>query len=128
MAYVSPYRELHAYVHNGRIGVLLEIGCESDFLLRLAAFRSLMNDIAMHIAAMAPVDAEQLYSQPYFRDPSRTVAQVLQEATATYRERVVVSRFIRWSTEDEAPTPGTMPPKSPAVILAFPKVSSGGGS
>jgi len=125
MAYVSPYRELHAYVHNGRIGVLLEFGCESDFLLRLAEFRSLMNDIAMHIAAMAPHDIEQLQSQPFVRDPARTVGQVLQAATSTYKERIVVSRFIRWATEHEAPLPGSPPPKGPAVILAFPRVSSG---
>ena len=125
MAYVSPHRELHAYVHNGRIGVLMEFGCESDFTRRLPEFRALMNDIAMHIAAMAPEDTEQLQSQPFVRDPTMTVGQVLQDATSTYKERIVVSRFIRWATEQEAPPPGQTPPKAPAVIMAFPKVSSG---
>jgi elongation factor Ts len=112
-------------VHNGRIGVLLEFGCESDFICRLAEFRSLMNDIAMHIAAMAPQDLEQLHSQPFVRDTAKTVAQVLHEAASTYKERIVVCRFIRWATEHEASQPGSTPPKSPAVILAFPNVSSG---
>lgn len=43
-----------AYVHSGRIGVLVEINCETDFVTRTEDFQSLVHDVAMHIAAAAP--------------------------------------------------------------------------
>ena len=45
---------IFAYVHSGRIGVLVELRCETDFVARSAAFQELGNDLAMHIAAFQP--------------------------------------------------------------------------
>ena len=46
---------IHAYVHhNGRVGVLLEINCESDFVAKTERFKTFCNDVALHIASMAP--------------------------------------------------------------------------
>ena len=42
------------YVHNGKIGVMVEVNCESDFVARNADFQTLVKDIAMHIAASDP--------------------------------------------------------------------------
>jgi len=46
---------IHAYIHGGgRIGVLVEVNCETDFVARTDDFKNLVNDIALHIAAYAP--------------------------------------------------------------------------
>jgi elongation factor Ts len=46
---------IHAYVHhNGRVGVLLEVNCESDFVTKTDQFKAFCSDVAMHIASMAP--------------------------------------------------------------------------
>ena len=119
-----PHRHLHAYVHNGRIGVLLEIGCESDFAPRTDTFQALARDAALHIAAVAPTNVETLLAQPFVKDPARTVADVLNDAAALLRERVAFTRFIRWSTEDEGPATDDEPPRSPAVILSFGRARS----
>ncbi|HEY1835310.1 MAG TPA: translation elongation factor Ts [Candidatus Saccharimonadales bacterium] len=45
---------VEAYVHSGRIGVLVEVNCETDFVTRTDDFKNLAHDIAMHVAASAP--------------------------------------------------------------------------
>ncbi len=46
---------IHAYIHGGgRIGVMVEVNCETDFVARTDDFKNLVNDIALHIAAFAP--------------------------------------------------------------------------
>lgn len=49
MGYVHPYPYLHSYVHNGRIGVLVELGCESDFLIRTEGFRAFAHAVAYRL-------------------------------------------------------------------------------
>lgn len=43
-----------SYVHSGRIGVLVEVNCETDFVARTDDFKNLVHDVAMHVAAAAP--------------------------------------------------------------------------
>ncbi|MCY3896105.1 MAG: elongation factor Ts [Chloroflexi bacterium] len=97
-----------AYVHPGRpLGALLELNCETDFVARTDDFTTLARDIAMHIAAMAPTrisdddapaddDGPALLSQPWFRDGSQTVEQVIQLAVAKLGENIQVGRFSRF--------------------------------
>ena len=97
-----------AYVHPGRpLGALLELNCETDFVARTEDFTTLARDIAMHIAAMAPTrvsddddrdldDGPALLSQPWFRDGSQTVEQVIQMAVAKLGENIQVGRFSRF--------------------------------
>src|SRR3989344_3060048 len=59
---------LETYIHNGRVGVLLELRCETDFVARGELFRGLAHDLAMHIAAMNPENVEALLQQPYIKD------------------------------------------------------------
>jgi elongation factor Ts len=68
-----------SYVHmGGRIGVLVEVNCETDFVARTAAFQELVRDLAMHVAAANPiaVSAEDI------------PADVLERERAVYREQV----------------------------------------
>jgi elongation factor Ts len=119
MAYWHPYRYLHSYVHNGRIGVLLEVGCESDFLFRTKGFLLLVNDVALQIAGMAPHDVDALLRQPFVKDQARMIADVLREASEEYRERIDITRFIRWSTDDREHPEEPSSPRTPSVIMSF---------
>src|SRR3989344_2367328 len=59
---------IETYIHAGRIGVLLEMRCETDFVARSDQFRSLAHEIAMQIAAMAPEAPEELLKQLCIKD------------------------------------------------------------
>jgi elongation factor Ts len=122
MAFLHPYRHLHAYVHNGRIGVLVEVGCETDFVTRTEEFKVLINDVALQIAAMAPEDVDALLEQPFVKDGAHTVGQIVHHAGSKFRERIAVTRFIRWSTDAPECHEEPNPPRTPALIMSFGKV------
>ena len=132
---------VEAYLHGNRIGVLVELNCESDFVARTTQFQALAKDIAMHVAASDPryvrredvpadaLDKEReiyraqfgqsgkpapvvekivegklgsfysqvvLLDQPFVRDTTLTVSQVIADATAKMGEHITVSRFSRF--------------------------------
>src|SRR3989344_5740586 len=68
---------LTAYVHNARVGVLLEIRCETDFVAKADTFKELSHDIVLHIVAMNPTNIEALLSQPFVKDESVTVKDLV---------------------------------------------------
>ncbi len=86
---------VHSYVHNDRIGVLLEVRAETDFVVRSEPFQALAHDLAMHIAAAAPKDVEELLAQPYVKDESKIVKDLVNDVIAKVGENVSVSRFCR---------------------------------
>lgn len=87
---------IDAYIHsNNRIGVLVELHCETDFVARNSEFRRLAHDLAMHVAAMAPANAEELSRQEFIRDPSKRVGDVVGEAVGKFGENIKVGNFIR---------------------------------
>ena len=83
------------YNHDGRIGVLVEVNCETDFVARNDIFKDLVKDISMHIAASEPKDVKDLLDQPFVKDPSQTVADFVKDHAARLGENVVVRRFSR---------------------------------
>lgn len=114
---------VESYIHaGGRIGALVELSSETDFVARNADFRQLAKDIAMQIAAMAPVvvsesdltpeakaelvkehggeqqalEAAVLMRQPYIRDGSKTVGDLVTALAAATGENVRVRRFARF--------------------------------
>jgi elongation factor Ts len=87
---------LEAHIHNGRIGVLLEVRCETDFVARGDLMKSLAHDIAMHISAMDPATTDDLLAQPYVRDESVTVADVVKGVIAQTGENILIERFARF--------------------------------
>jgi elongation factor Ts len=103
---------VESYIHGaGRIGVLVELNCETDFVANTPAFRELAREVAMQVAAMNPAvvaaedrtaehegsDAEVvLMAQPFIRDSSRTIADLVKEVIAKTGENVRVSRFVRF--------------------------------
>lgn len=89
---------VEAYVHHGAtIGVLVELRCETDFVARNPSFKELAHDIAMHIAAANPHDASSLMNEPFIKDENKTVGDMIAARTASFGERIEISRFIRYA-------------------------------
>lgn len=133
---------VESYIHmGGKIGVLVEVNCETDFVARSDAFKTLVKDIAMQIAAQSPkcvrreeanmqyVEKEReimraevlnegkpeavvdrivegkinkyyseicLMEQPFIKDPSKTITEVVNEAILSIGEKITVRRFVRY--------------------------------
>jgi len=89
-------RHIESYVHQSRIGVLVELVAQTDFATRTDVFRKLASDLAMHVAALAPADTEALMLQRFVRNEAQTVAQRIEEAQAELYENIGIVRFVRW--------------------------------
>jgi len=86
-----------AYIHsNSRIGVLVELFCETDFVANNLAFKTLTHDIAMHIAAMNPWDTALLLAQPFIKDENKTVGDIINEAIGKFGENIKIGKFVRF--------------------------------
>jgi len=88
---------VETYIHaDGRIGAMVEVNCETDFVARTDEFKKLVHEIAMQVAAMDPSDVEELLKQEYIRDSSKTVDELVKETVAKLGENIVVKRFMRF--------------------------------
>lgn len=87
---------LETYIHNGRVGVMLEMRCETDFVARNEVFKELAHNIAMHIAAMNPEDVGGLLAQEYVKNPTITVEELVKEAIGKIGENMRVAKFCRF--------------------------------
>jgi len=87
---------LESYVHNDRVGVLLELRCETDFVARTEPFRDLAHELAMQIAAMNPDDVDALLEQPYIKDESVSIQDLIKQTIAETGENIQVERFCRY--------------------------------
>ena len=88
---------VEAYVHaGGRIGAMVEVSSETDFVARNPEFRELAKELAMQVAAMDPKDLEDLLEQAYIRDASKTIGELVTGVAATTGENVRVRRFKRF--------------------------------
>lgn len=87
---------IEAYVHsNKKVGVLVEVLCETDFVARNPLFTELAHEIAMHIAAMDPQDGRELLGQPYIRDQDVTVGELITQFIAKLGENIKIGKFCR---------------------------------
>src|SRR3972149_8739375 len=87
---------LESYVHNNRVVVLLELRCETDFVVHSDPFKELSHNLVMHIAAMDPVSPEELLKQVFIKDPSLTIEQLVKGVIAKVGENIEVARFVRY--------------------------------
>ena len=101
-----------SYIHaGGKIGVLIELNCETDFVARTPEFRELIHNVAMQIAAMSPrylskdqlpegtdLPAQEvcLLEQPFIKDPSRSINELVLDVIARVGENVQIRRFERF--------------------------------
>ncbi len=87
---------LESYIHNERVGVLLELRCETDFVARNSLFKELAHNLCMHIAAMNPENIDVLLKQAYVKDESMTVEELIKQTIAKSGENIKVERFCRY--------------------------------
>lgn len=108
----TPQGLIEAYIHTGgRIGAMVEVNCETDFVARTGEFKELAHSLAMQVAALSPqfivkeevpegADIEPqsacLLLQPYIKDPGKTVRDIIVETIAKVGENIKVSRFARF--------------------------------
>jgi len=87
---------VEAYIHsNGKIGVILELNCETDFVARNENFKELAHNISMHIAAMNTQDSEELLNQPFIKDQEKTIKDLVTEAVSKLGENIKIGKFFR---------------------------------
>jgi elongation factor Ts len=107
---------IDAYIHTaGRIGAIVEVNCETDFVARTDEFKGLAHCLAMQVAAMSPKYISEteipegsnlvpneacLMLQPYIKDPTKTIKDVIAETIARTGENIKVRRFIRYELGD----------------------------
>ena len=82
---------------NAKVGALVEINAETDFVAKNDEFRKFANDISVQIAKTNPKDVESLLTEKYM-DDAKTVAEVLTEKIATIGENMSIRRFVRYET------------------------------
>ncbi|HCM36404.1 MAG: translation elongation factor Ts [Candidatus Wildermuthbacteria bacterium RIFCSPLOWO2_02_FULL_47_9c] len=86
-----------SYVHgNGKIGSLVAVRCETDFVARSDDFKNLCHELALQIASLEAENVEELLLQQYIRDPGKTVRNVIEEAIAKLGENIAVEKFVRF--------------------------------
>ena len=87
---------LESYLHNNRVGVLLELRCETDFVVRSEPFKELTHELVMQIAAMNPENVEKLLEQPYIKNESVTISELIKQTVAKVGENIQVEKFCRY--------------------------------
>lgn len=103
---------VQSYIHhNGRVGALVEVNCESDFVARTEDFKDLVSAIALQVAGTTPKylnkedmpegseddpKATVLMMQPFLRDESKTIEDLLKETIAKTGENIRIKRFARF--------------------------------
>jgi len=84
-----------SYVHNDRIGALLDLRAETDFVVRSELFRELAKEIVMQIAAMNPSSIDELLNQPYIKNESKTIKDLIDDVKARVGENIKINNFTR---------------------------------
>jgi elongation factor Ts len=83
---------------NGSVGVIVEVNCETDFVARTDNFLAFCNNVAKHIAAANPADVDALLAQKFVDDESKTISDLVSEATVAIGEKISIRRFTRYET------------------------------
>ena len=96
--------QIGSYIHHdAKVGALVEVCCETDFVARTDDFRALVRYVAEQVAA-TPAEALEgegaLLQQPWIRDPSRTIGDLVNETSAKVGENVRVRRYVRFRLAD----------------------------
>ena len=85
------------YVHpNAKSGVLLDIRCETDFVAKNPDFKNLAHEICLQIAALNPENVEVLLAQPWVKDDTKTIKDLMQQTTAKTGENIRIEKFVRY--------------------------------
>ena len=83
----------------GCTGVIVEVNCETDFVAKTDNFQAFANNVAKHIAKANPADVDALMAQKFVDDESKSIEDLVSEATVAIGEKISVRRFVRYKTE-----------------------------
>jgi elongation factor Ts len=87
---------IYSYVHQtGKVGAMVEIACETDFVAKNDEFIALCKEIAMQVASMNPKNVKELESQSYIRDSGKKVGDLVKELVGKVGENMKIVRFSR---------------------------------
>ena len=86
---------IESYIHpNKKIGALLELSCETDFVAKSQDFQNLAHELCLQIAA---TDQDiPFLSQPWIKDGTKTVKDLIEEYIAKFGENIIVKRFVKY--------------------------------
>lgn len=86
-----------SYIHaNNKIGVLLELGCETDFVARNESFKTLAHDLCLQLAASNPQNAAEFLESPFVKNPDQTIKNLIDEHIARLGENIKIGKFARF--------------------------------
>lgn len=93
-------RETHqgrvfSYIHGGKIGVLVSLLCETDFVAKTDDFQNLGKEITLQVASMDPKNTMELLKQEYIRDPQTTIGDMIKSVIGKLGENVKIDGFTR---------------------------------
>ena len=83
----------------GKVGAVVEVNCETDFVANTDNFKSFANSVAKHVALANPADIEALNAQKFVDDESKTISDMISDATVAIGEKISIRRFARYETE-----------------------------
>lgn len=86
---------VEVYSHAGKLGVIVELLCETDFVAKTEDFKNLAHELALQIASMDPENADGLLSQEYIRDSSQTIKDLIASVVGKLGENIQVGKFSR---------------------------------
>jgi elongation factor Ts len=107
---------IESYIHQGRIGAMVEVNCETDFVARNDAFRELAKHVAMQVASMnpkylakddvpadevAPPEDVALLEMAFIREPSKSIQDLVNDVRVKTGENVRIRRFARFELGKE---------------------------
>jgi len=102
---------IESYIHPGKkIGTMLELRCESDFVAKSEDFQKLAHELCLQIAAISPEEVDELHSsppfanarvtelleQPWIKDESKNIKELIEEHIAKFGENIILKRFVRY--------------------------------
>jgi len=89
---------------DGSIGVVLEVNCETDFVAKTDNFKTFANNVAKHVALANPADIDALMAQKFVDDETKTISDLVSDATVAIGEKISLRRFERFETTGVAET------------------------
>jgi len=88
---------VYAYIHaTGKVGSLVEIACETDFVARTEDFKKLCHEVAMQVCTSEFKDVSELCESEYIRDSSKKIQDIVNEVTAKTGEKIEIRRFVKF--------------------------------
>ena len=84
---------------DAKVGVIVEVNCETDFVAKTDNFMNFAKNVAKHIAKANPADVDALLSQKFVDDETKTITDLVSEATVSIGEKISIRRFARYETE-----------------------------